>query len=286
MAKKVNNFSGNVPTWLTIADLRIDYYTQFIKSWIPFNAWYTVSYHSDTLDTDRKIIDEIKNKPNPFRDRIINLLEGEDAIAKQFRFFLAQLHTEMEAHSVPNYENRLTFSAINIARNPVNQQTLTHRNLSYKVTYNLSAPKGTKRIKCEILDNKRGFNAIYWDEFFEWSMEELLNSPKYTALAPERKEQLRLCFEDVNPKKPVNIIIKPTRGKNDDYQKPARCVIIDAASHIYFIEDLTTVSKVIIELLYMLRCILFHGELNPTETNQKIYEHAYNIQRILIQELK
>ena len=208
MRKKVNNFSGNVPTWLAIADLNIDYYTQFIKSWIPFNAWYTVSYFSETLDSDRKIIDKIKETSNPYRDRIINLLRGDDNTSSQFRYFVSQLHIELEGHSIPNHEQRISFSSINIKRNTKTQHTHSYRSFSYKVDFNPSAPKTTKRLKCEIL-NKKTFSNVYLDDFYDYSIDDLIKSEKYIALSPESREQLRLCYEEINPYKPENIVIKP-----------------------------------------------------------------------------
>lgn len=284
----INNFSDNVPRWLSIAELKIDYYTQFIKSWIPFNAWYMVSYYDETLNrkTDRDIIDYIKNNSNPFRARIINLLNGNDNVSNQFKFFLGQLHLQLEGHTVPNDDNKLTFTAINITRNSNTNHSIPFRNLIYKTTYNVTAPRGTNRIKCEIFDTRRGNTNIYLDEFSDWSMNEFLNRPNYITLATERKEKLRLCFEEINPKKPENIIVKPVRDRLDNFQAPSRSITIDKDTNVYFIDDVQLVSKVIIEMLYKLRCILFHGEINPTETNQGIYEHAYNIQKILIQELR
>ena len=284
----INNFSDNVPRWLSIAELKIDYYTQFIKSWIPFNAWYMVSYYDETLNrkTDRDIIDYIKNNSNPFRARIINLLNGNDNVSNQFKFFLGQLHLQLEGHTVPDDDNKLTFTAINITRNSNTNHSIPFRNLIYKTTYNLTAPRGTNRIKCEIFDTRRGNTNIYLDEFSDWSMNEFLNRPNYITLATERKEKLRLCFEEINPKKPENIIVKTVRDRLDNFQAPSRSITIDKDTNVYFIDDVQLVSKVIIEMLYKLRCILFHGEINPTETNQGIYEHAYNIQKILIQELR
>jgi len=287
MRKKINNFTGNVPTWLSLADLKIDYYTQFIKAWIPFNAWYTIVYASDTLHNDRLIIDNIKDTPNPFRDRIINLLRGDDNISREFRHFIGLLHSELEAHSVPNHDCKITFTSINIARNTTTQSTDRHRSLHYKVEYNITAPRTVKRLKCEIFDASKAMLNIYFDEFYDWSIEDLLKSQNYIALSNERREKLRLCFEEVNPYKPINIVLKPNiQRSTGKYLKPPRCTVIDADKHIYFIDDVEKISKVIIEALYLLRCALFHGELNPTETNQVIYEKAYQILKTLIQELK
>lgn len=288
MAGKVNNFSDNVPRWLSIAELKIDYYTQFIKSWIPFNAWYMVSFYDESMNrkSDRNIIDHIKNNSNPFRDRIINLLSGDDNLANQFKFYLGQLHLQLEGHTIPDNDNKLSFSSLNISRNITPSHSIPFRNLVYKTTYNITAPRGTNRVKCEIFDSKRGNSSIYFEEFLDWSINDFLNSPNYIALVPERKEKLRLCFEEINPKKPENIVVKPTRDRINNFQTPNRCIVIDNDTNVYFNEDVQLVSKVIIEMLYRLRCVLFHGEINPTETNQGIYEQAYNIQKILIQELR
>jgi hypothetical protein len=287
MRKRVNNFTGNVHTWLMLAELKIDYYTQFIKAWLPFNAWYVINYHSDTLNNDRMIIDEIKKVSNPFRDRIINLLIGNDSKSNDFRHCIGQLHFELEAHSIPNQDSRISFQSITIFKNTKTQSIHQFRKLHYKVTYDTKLPKSVKRLKCEIFDSSKSMINIYLDEFNDWSKEDLFDSSNYQLLSEERKEQLRLGFEEVNPFKPVNIIVKPLVHKSTGiYSKPSKCLIIDQDKNLYLIDDIELVAKAIIEILYRLRCALFHGELNPTETNQVIYERAYQILKILIQELK
>ncbi|MGA3015084.1 MAG: hypothetical protein ABSD71_13740 [Bacteroidales bacterium] len=288
MAGKINNFSDNVPRWLSIAELRIDYYTQFIKSWIPFNAWYMVSYYDEDLGrkTDRNIIDHIKKNSNLFKDRIINLLNGNDNTSNKFKFSLGQLHLQLEAHSVPSHDSKLSFASICIAKNQTPQHSIPYRNFLYRVSYNIHAPKTTKRLVCEIIETKKTNATIYWDDFYDWSLSDFLNSPKYKALTKERREKLRLCFEQVNPDRPENIILAPVRDRSGKFQAPKNSITIDNESNIYVTDDIELVSKVLIEILYRLRCALFHGEINPTETNQEIYKHAYDIQKIIIQELK
>lgn len=280
MKKKINNFSGNVPTWLALADINIDYYIQFVKQWIPFNAWYIISYSSDILTNDRLIIDHIKNTPNPFRDRVISLLEGHDNISVFFKNEIAQLHEELEAHKIPNHESKISFASINIEKNLQTQGLITHRNLSYKTEFNITAPRNTKRIKCQIFDNKHGSRTVYIEEFYEWSITDLKSSDKFKELSKERQNQLINCFEQINPLKQINVLSNPTKlNKNN-------CTLLNSEKETYFIEDKIIISKVVIEILYLLRNALFHGELNPTKTNQIIYEHAFNILKILIQELK
>lgn len=62
-------YTEHAEKWKALAD--IDYFTQFIKAWIPFNAWYMTYYPN--LTTDRQAINEIKSTSNKFRDRLIAL---------------------------------------------------------------------------------------------------------------------------------------------------------------------------------------------------------------------
>lgn len=288
MRKKVNNFSGKVNTWLALAEMKVDYYTQFVKSWIPFNAWYMVNIHSDTLHNDRKIIDHLKQNSNPFKDRILSLLEGDDNDAIQFRNHIGQLHMSLEGYAIPSHDSKITFTSTTIAKNPNTQHSITFKKKAYKVDFDVTAPKTTKRLKCEIfqIQTGGGHKPIFLDEFNDWSMEEFLESAKYKALSSEQREKLRLCYEEVNPNKPVNVVVSAKRKGDGSYTKPANSLIIDSDSNTYFIDDIDLVSKVLIEVLYLLRCALFHGEIDPTETNQTSYKHAYSILKSLIQVFK
>ena len=80
-------YTENSEKWKSLAS--IDYFTQFIKAWIPFNAWYK-NYYPE-LGTDRKAINEIKTHPNKFRNRLISLLkdQGNEGIA--FKSRIAEL---------------------------------------------------------------------------------------------------------------------------------------------------------------------------------------------------
>ena len=40
------------------------------------------------------------------------------------------------------------------------------------------------------------------------------------------------------------------------------------------------------EILYELRCKLFHGEIEPSDTNSGVFEQAFYIQRVLIKALR
>ena len=58
-----NNFVDHKERWLQIANGEFDYSIQFIKAWLPFNAWYCNSY-PDHKNRDRPILEEIKKDNN------------------------------------------------------------------------------------------------------------------------------------------------------------------------------------------------------------------------------
>jgi hypothetical protein len=49
--------------------------------------------------------------------------------------------------------------------------------------------------------------------------------------------------------------------------------------------DIEAVYKGAIELIYQIRCLLFHGELEPTDENHEIVKHAYLIINALMKDL-
>jgi hypothetical protein len=63
------NLRDNLKQWRDSA--RIDWFSQFIKAWIPFNAWMT-----DTFGdlSDRELIDKVKGGSNVVYNRIVPIL--------------------------------------------------------------------------------------------------------------------------------------------------------------------------------------------------------------------
>lgn len=55
---------------------------------------------------------------------------------------------------------------------------------------------------------------------------------------------------------------------------------------VFFIDDTDLLAQGIIEILYNLRCILFHGEIQPSKDNLKIYEPAFYMLRLLIKSIE
>jgi hypothetical protein len=80
-------------------------------------------------------------------------------------------------------------------------------------------------------------------------------------------------FESINPKLKESLIISK---KSDS---------LTTIKEVLFIKDTDLLSQGVIEILYNLRCILFHGEIPPNRDNLNLYEPAYYMLRLLIKSL-
>ena len=125
-------YTENSEKWKNLAS--IDYFTQFVKAWIPFNAWYKNYYPN--LKTDREAINEIKTQFNKFRNKLISLLKdrGNEGIA--FKSRIAELHLELERNHIENKGERITFEEIKTEDNLKRVHQLTIKCVVYKAAGN------------------------------------------------------------------------------------------------------------------------------------------------------
>lgn len=63
-------YTQNSEEWKALSS--IDYFTHFVKAWIPLSAWYKNYFPS--CSTDRQAIDFIKSHPNRLKDKLVSLL--------------------------------------------------------------------------------------------------------------------------------------------------------------------------------------------------------------------
>lgn len=279
----------HIERWIGRAEM--DYYIMFIKTWIPFNAWYMRDFYDDSSTpkrtSDREIIDYLIANDNKYKSKIQNLLKGADEQAKEFRKYLSKLHFELVDHSIPDEENRVSFSHTSLSRNITKKYTSPPvGQYIYFAEFKDQLQRTQKRWICEI-QKKNNNQTVKGVELFEWSLEDLNNHPDFIAIAdPNERELLRQAFRQINPKKPTEVILAPKRTKNSNFKQPMNSVVIDEPKNLYFINDYDLVSRVIIQLIYELRCKLFHGELDPSESNLGVYEYAFRLQNLLIKELR
>jgi len=258
----------HIDNWITKAEP--DYYTMFIKAWIPFNAWYFTEY---STKTDKEALEKIKKDPNKVRNRIESLLINEDFEARNFRYHLSQLHIELENRSLKNYGRPVSFKSIALEEffpSPATDSDIEGN--IYKATPN-------KETGYKVLIVRKNNSTLMDATFNPYNFDEFLMHNQYISLKTAKmKEKIRICFEKINPKKPINLVSE-SKIKSD-------FIILDIDSKIKFVNNTQLIAKAVIEILYTLRCLLFHGELDPTEINQPIYEHAFTIIKPIIKELK
>lgn len=261
-----NQYTENAEKWRVLAD--IDYFTQFVKAWIAFNAWYK-NYYPD-LKSDREAIRAIKTGNNRFKDKLESLLNGDDNDSKLIKNEIYNLHYQLERHQVKNKEYRISFEDIIIETNPKNHETFQKNTLTYEVKRNSN---NHKVIELKITD-RNGNNKLLLKQNNGYDLAELENGDQYQSLNPTQKENLKCCYEEINPYKSISLLIHEV-----DYMD-----YIQIGSY-RFINDIDKICKGVITVLYLLRNSLFHGQIIPDKETNKVYEPAYHILHTLVEEL-
>ncbi len=249
-----DKFHGNVPAWLRLADVQIDYFSQFVKAWLPFNAWFATKY--STENTDRDIISRIKKETNPFRDRIITHFRLSDKESKDFINLIGKLHFELEQHNIPSTGRRITFTNIVLEKNLQFKCDATTKGKRYKIMteYKPNAPKGTQKVNVKVILLLGYVPKMDWDQN-EWDIEELKTNPNFQAIATDKdryevQDAILNCYNAINPLKPINLILPAVRksSKNPELAAPSNSIEIDAEKNLYFINDPTLIAKGVVEV--------------------------------------
>jgi hypothetical protein len=263
------DFRGNINNWILHSDP--DYYSLFIRAWIPFNAWYIAEMPQHNKK-DRLIIKELidnpKSKP---RMKIEALLRNTDFESKNFKYQLAQLHNDLERISFIHNNQRLTFTHIELSQNPIK-----HKSDTDKFGNKFKAEIKPGYFEALVVD-KNGKTSLHYKNPI-YDLTDLKQNIHFIGLADKRiQNKIYDCFFEINPNKPTNLISKSKNKK--DY------ILLDDFSKTKFTNNIEIISQACIKIIYSLRCMLFHGEIDPTITNAVVYEHGYNILKTIIKEL-
>lgn len=263
-----NNFVGHVDKWLLLSETETDFAILFVRAWIPFNAWYCNHYQRTQ---DRYCLDQIKSDNNQFRAKLVALLNGDYDEALIFKSHLNQLHRLLEQHPIPDATtSRVTFKNLWFRDNPVTvSPPITKRGLEYKAEYLTN-----RSVKALIVNKRTQPNTtVYTYTHTKYDLGHFNNDLAANVLVNEQKDHILNCFVKICPSKKESLL----------GQSRNRSIV---AGNTLFIDDANLMSTAIIELLYNLRCKLFHGELQPSQNNLSVYEPCYYILRILLKSLK
>jgi len=256
-----NYYVENAEAWKALSN--IDYFTYFVKAWLPFNAWYRNNYPA--LESDAEIMQQIKTQHNSFKNRIISLLQNTDSGSIVFKENLSRLHYQLERNHIYNRGVRISFENIVVEENPVRTETKTYRGFSYSLEIDAA---NKRKITSTIIDIKSVTRLdICQNNGYSW--DEIVNHSQYKVLPPECKRILKACYEEVNPRKAISLLATDATNsvKIGNYN---------------FVSDSELIAKAIITVIYNLRNSLFHGQLVPDRNTQLVYEPAYHMLRMLV----
>lgn len=249
----------------------IDYFSPFINAWLAFNAWMR---SQSGEDTDRKMLDYVKNSQNRIKGAFVNLLQASDEESITFQSDLSSLHFQLERIQMPAGKHdglaRLSFTEMVLEENTERTFEYEYRGVRYTVErFTDNGRKGQVQSRMVSLTNRREQFRVHQDKY---SLEELLLHQSYVKLSSNKQGNLRHCYQQINPRRPVSLLARENETNI-------------AVGSYTFKPDLDLLFKGVIHALYCIRNGLFHGEIVPDKPTNELYGSAYRVLKKLIDHL-
>lgn len=258
-----NNYSGNLRGWYDRSE--VDWFAQFIQIWIPFNAWYRNSYPN--LKNERDILDEIKKPNNPIYSGIIPLFRGRNNNAINFRHHISVLHERLSNHVIENRGKRCCFEEIDLGLNSIKNHSFSYKGVIYSGEYKHNS---TDKVELKIISRNKTIQAI---NITEWRIDLFQNNQTIQSLPPNKVSYLQTCFQKIRPRIIESLL----------YEHPTSSGGLEFGAYRFRDDDDEKIFAGIIEIIYSLRNLLFHGHITPNTHNNEIYEPAYYIVRNMLE---
>ena len=148
--------------------------------------------------------------------------------------------------------HQISFSEIAI-NNPKKIAEGDYRAIHYKI-------QRTKQLITTLVHKKNNTNNVLFQfEQDRYNENELDVYSDFKKLTLEQQGQCKAFYKEVCPYGIMSVIEK------------------DKDNNINFIAERSKVSIGIIEVLYLLRCSLMHGEVTPDNNSLEVYKYAYNL---------
>jgi len=241
-----------------------------VKAWIPFNAWYRQEYAA--LNQEREILDAIKVDGNKIRSRFIARLEGGDPETQEIHNHIAALHRRLATDPLADrMGRRIGFDNVVVGRNPKAQDEAKIYGFTYRVERRKNAAK-EHEVHCQAL-NKSSAPFRTFIVPGEWDVDALESHTDYLSLDVPDRVRLKACHAKINPYLFRNLIAQSREGN---------AITMDG---FRFIDDRAAIFAGLVDVLYGLRNLLFHGELVPDPTTNRTYEPAYHLLRHMIRQV-
>jgi hypothetical protein len=263
------NLKDNLKQWRDSA--RIDWFSQFIKAWIPFNAWMT-----DTFGdlSDRELLDHVKKGSNVVYNRIVPILtwspaqvkgsqgswQDQSPEAERFRLHIEQLHGLLQSCLVEGRKGRVSFETVDIGHNAQVDEQRKNGKRIFRVRRD-HPTKGEVMLEMSATKTRAGFTLTLPLH----DRKTLEDTPSFQKLQAEYRTILVAMHGCVAPRKLISVL-----APHDAHE-----VLQFGATN--FIQEPEKVFSALVDVTYNLRNALFHGSITPNEQHNEIYEPAYHI---------
>jgi hypothetical protein len=257
-----NTFIENREAWLRMSD--IDYVGQFVKGWLAFNAWYRSAY-AETQD--RKIINEFKWQSNPVLNTLRPKLEAQSDEAAQFRAEIGLLHQRLENFELlsgKGAKKRITMRNVFLRENTPGEKTDDRYGILFRVGLLPS-----KQVAVNVT-RKTGGAPLLTMPAAPHDPSALPATPGFQNLSPAQQSVLRRLYAEASPSWfcDLTAYCDPEPGSPE----------LQCGAYTFRCGKDALFSGVV-EVLYEMRCTLFHGELGPTKEAVGCYEPAFRLVR-------
>lgn len=255
--------------WINEIDIKMDYFAAFIKAWIAFNSWYRTRY-SDNQDI--KIIEKIKLENNEFKNYINSLLANSNNESTKFKENIGNLHRALTNAAIMTKERasksvQISFSNIAMV-NTKNECNETYRFSRYILKRTNSG------VESKIV-NKNDINIVDFQLLQDSYNEiELENNNDFKKLPNEKRSHLKYFYSEINPYTNESVL-KKTVSDGDK----------NIFLGIHFVDSNEKIGIALIDVLYLLRCSLMHGQILPDKNAMEVYKYAYEILATILRKM-
>ena len=254
--------------WINAIDIKVDYFSAFMKAWIAFNAWYNVSGEV-VGKNDKECIEYIASQTNRFKTYTMNLINAEDADGSAYRASIAKLHGTLLNAAITTQEYIGVRQSVSFAEIAVKNANSLERKDYYQYHYECARTHG--RLKTSISVKATGV-TIFSFEQDGYDIDVLRQQSDFIGLTPTQQAQCEECYKKLMPYRKTSVLASGQNTKQ-----------IGAYN---FVNDAGKISEAIVIILYMLRCCLAHGDISPDEAANEVYKYAYEVLCAPLRKLK
>ena len=247
-------YIGNEQRWKRL--IEVDWLGQYAKTWVAFNAWYRNSFD---LNSDREIINAIKNDEGYICSKIENYLSGNGSDQKSFQLDVANLHRSLSDTIVKSKDERISFEAT-VDYQHAKSVDEKRNNVSYKIEIDKD-----KNERIVTITNSNG-TQIFFQTISRKNENDGPDTQQFANLSEAQQRTLKAFLDESTP-------IHNLLDHHGDYLE---------IGGFKFINNTNLIARAIIEILYQLRNALFHGEITPDSDTQEVYQPAYLILKSII----